>query len=92
MTDPGALQSLRDLIGCADDPEERDQLIIASDRIARFVASEDAIERVALAIQKADNCQAMEGSADGLSEDVSDWGAFIARAVLNLIASAGMGG
>ena len=45
----------------------------------------DLVERVALVIQKADDSIEMEGAANGLSDDVSDWGATLARATIAIV-------
>lgn len=46
---------------------------------------ETLVERVALAIQLADECEIPDDYSLGLDPKVSDWGAFLANDVINLI-------
>lgn len=46
---------------------------------------ETLVERVALAIQLADECEIPDDYSLGLDPNVSDWGAFLADDVINLI-------
>lgn len=46
-------------------------------------------EKIARALQVADNSKIPDGYAEGLPDDISDWGAFVADAILALISPAG---
>ena len=68
---------------------------IAAEALARAAegaqeGSEPQVEAVALAIQDADNTGRgdMEGAANGLHDDVSDWGAYVARAAIRAMLAA----
>lgn len=100
MTDPDALQSLRDLIGQLALPIEHYtdmndvvtagmELTLMGELIARFVASEEAVEKVAIKICDLHwgSTQMWPGKPEAFKRDYRDWSC----AVLNLIAGAGMG-